>query len=157
MRWRGRLDHMKRQAIGQSYMQVAMQTASRGHLVLMLYEGAQTFLERALLGFGLEDPAECNQTVNHNIQRAQAILDELSASLDLERGGELASHLRGLYSYLDRRLQESNMKKERQGVDEVLVRLGVLRDSWREMLQGAGEGNGAAVASEAGGMLMAAG
>jgi flagellar secretion chaperone FliS len=157
MSGRGQLDHMKRQAIGKSYLQVATQTASRGHLVLMLYEGAQTFLERALLGFELEDPAECNQTVNNNIQRAQAILDELSASLDLERGGELASQLRGLYNYLDRRLQESNMKKERQGVDEVLVRLGVLRDSWREMLRGASGGDAAAVASGAGGLLMAAG
>lgn len=125
---------MKRYSAGQSYLNVATQTASPGHLVLMLYEGAIRFLERALVGFASDDPAESNQTIHNNISRAQAILDELTASLDVKSGGEFATRMQGLYAYMDRRLQESNMRKEPQGIDDVIARLTTLRDAWREML-----------------------
>lgn len=125
---------MKRYSAGQSYLHVATQTASPGHLVLMLYEGAIRFLERALVGFGSDDPAEFNETIHNNVARAQAILDELTASLDLKGGGEFATHMQGLYAYLDRRLQESNMRKDPTGIEEVISRLSVVRDAWREML-----------------------
>ena len=125
---------MNRHAVGKSYLTVATRTASPGQLVLMLYEGAVRFLECALHGFTLEDPAESNSTINNNIQRAQAILQELDAALDLERGGDLASHLRGIYLYLDRRLNDSNLRKEPEGIRESIARLSTLRDAWREML-----------------------
>lgn len=127
---------MNRSLIGRSYMQVATKTASPGQLVLMLYDGAIRFLEGALRGFGLEDPAESNATINDNVQRAQAILDELNAALNMGAGGEFAEKLRGLYTYLDRRLFESNMRKEAEGIEEVVIRLSTLRDAWREMLAG---------------------
>ncbi len=119
-------------------MQVAMKTASPGKLVLMLYDGAIRYLEGALRAFEVDDPAECNSAINLNVQRAQAILDELSAALNMEAGGEFAANLRGLYTYLDRRLFESNLRKETEGIEEVILRLSTLRDAWREMLSGAG-------------------
>jgi flagellar secretion chaperone FliS len=117
------------------YRQVATQTASPGQLVLMLYEGAIAFLERALHGFSLQDPAELNQTIGNNILRAQAILEELDRALDLAAGGDFAVRMRGLYNYLDRRLMESNLRKESDGICEVRDRLSVIRDAWREMLE----------------------
>lgn len=122
----------------QSYRQVATHTASPGQLVLMLYEGAIRFLERAKTGFELDDPVESNTTVSNNILRAQEIIRELDFSLNLSAGGELALKLRGLYDYFDRRLQESNLRKETPGLDEVIQRLSVLRDAWAEMLQNQG-------------------
>lgn len=127
---------MNRHLIGKSYLQVATQTASPGQLVLMLYEGAVRFLERAAQGFSSDDPAEFNETINNNILRAQAILDELNGALDLSQGGKLAENLRDLYNYLDRRLQESNIRKEPDGIEEAIQRLTTLRDAWREMLSG---------------------
>jgi flagellar protein FliS len=122
----------------QSYQQVATRTASPGQLVLMLYEGAIRFLERAQTGFTLEDPVESNTTVSNNILRAQEIIRELDFSLNLDAGGELAVKLRGLYDYFDRRLMESNLRKESAGLQEVTHRLAVLRDAWAEMLQSQG-------------------
>ncbi len=119
----------------QSYRQVATQTASPGNLVLMLFEGAIGFLEKGLRGFELEDPLEFNLTINNNIIRAQAIINELSLSLNLRDGGEIAIHLRRLYGYMDRRLQESNVSKEKAGIVDVLDRLRILRDTWAQMLQ----------------------
>jgi flagellar protein FliS len=120
----------------QSYQTIATQTAGPGQLVLMLFDGAIRFLERAQGGFGLEDPGEFNLTINNNVHRAQAILDELNGSLDMSRGGEISQHLRGLYNYLDRRLDESNRTKTPEGIRECLERLNVLRTAWSEMLAG---------------------
>lgn len=118
-----------------SYRRVATQTAPPGQLVLMLFEGAIRFLERSLTGFQLEDPVEHNQTISNNIIRSQDIIRELDNSLDLELGGELAATLRRLYDYMDRRLMESNLRKEESGIREVIGRLSVVRDAWAEMLQ----------------------
>lgn len=122
----------------QSYRQVATQTAPPGQLVLMLYEGAIRFLERALSGFAHDDPAEFNVTINNNVQRAQDIVRELNISLNMAVGGPFADNLRRLYDYLDRRLMESNLKKEDGGIREVIQHLAVLRDAWSALLQGQG-------------------
>ena len=118
----------------QSYRQVATRTASPGQLVLMLYEGAIRFLERAQAGFRLEDPVEFNTTINDNILRAQDIVRELDFSLNVEQGGELAIQLRRLYDYFDRLLLEANLRKDPAGIKEVISRITVLRDAWAAML-----------------------
>lgn len=117
-----------------SYQKIATQTAAPGQLVLMLFEGALRFLDRAQSGFEMEDPAERNATIHNNVQRVQDILHELNMALDLEQGGDLASTLRGLYEYMDRRLIESNIQKTEAGILEVRERLSRLREAWAEML-----------------------
>jgi flagellar protein FliS len=119
-----------------SYKQVATKTAAPGQLVLMLFDGAIRFLDRALTGFAMDDPAEANSTISNNILRAQDIVYELNVSLNLELGGELASTLRALYHFMDGQLTQSNLRKERQGIDDVLKRLTVLREAWATMLSG---------------------
>lgn len=119
----------------QSYRRMAAQTATPGQLVLMLFDGAINFLERAAKGFELEDPLEFNTTINNNILKAQAIINELNASLDMEAGGELAANLRRLYEYMDYRLTESNRTKTPEELQEVIQRLGVIRDAWAEMIR----------------------
>ena len=119
----------------QSYRKVATQTASPAQLVLMLYEGAISFIEKSLEGFNHTDPLAFNLTINNNVLRAQAIIHELNARLDMANGGEISENFRRLYNYLHRRLQEANLKKKREPIEEVLMRLRVLRDSWAEMLR----------------------
>lgn len=122
----------------QSYRQVATQTASPAQIVLLLYNGIIRFLEQARAGFGLEDPKEFNEAINNNVQRAQAIINEMNQSLNMTEGGEFAEKMRGLYDYLDRRLQESNIAKTEPGITEVLKHVTVLRDAWDEMIQSGG-------------------
>jgi flagellar protein FliS len=119
----------------QSYRQVATRTASPGQLILMLYDGAIRFLEQAKAGFQLEDPVEFNTTINNNILRAQDIIRELDYSLNAEQGGDLAVELHRLYDYFDRVLLEANLRKDVQGINEVIQRITVLRDAWAAMLQ----------------------
>jgi flagellar secretion chaperone FliS len=117
-----------------SYRRIATQTAPPGQLILMLFDGALLSLERALTGFDYNDPREKNQTIHNNLQRALDIIRQLNNSLNLEAGGKLAETLRSLYYHFDRRILESNLKKRRDGVDEVIIHLKELRDAWAEML-----------------------
>ncbi len=127
---------MQRNNPWQSYRKVATQTASPGQLILMLYDGAIRFCEQALAGFEHRaDPLAFNQTINNNIHRAQAIIVELNAVLNMRSGGEVAANFRRLYLYMDRRLREANIRKQREPIEEVIMRLRVIRDSWAEMLQ----------------------
>jgi len=119
----------------QSYKTISLETAPPGQLVLMLFDGAIKFLERAMLGFDIEDPLEMNETVHNNITRAQNIINELNSTLNMNQGGEVAVVLRDLYVYLDNRLFESNIRKESQGVQEVIDRLGTVQAGWSEMLE----------------------
>lgn len=121
-----------------SYRKIATQTAPPGQLVLMLYEGAIRALERALPGFSCDDPAESNTTIHNNLQRAQEIIRELNVALNMEHGGEFAAKLRGLYDYFERRIWESNLKKNPEGIGEVIRHLNVLRDAWASMLSNSG-------------------
>jgi flagellar protein FliS len=121
-----------------SYKQIAAQTAPPGHLVLMLYDAALRSLELALIGFDAKDPGERNATIHNNLQRTLDIVRELNCSLNREAGGELASTLCNLYTYFEERLHESNLKKQRAGVDEVILHLSGLRDAWAGMLANQG-------------------
>lgn len=131
-----------------SYRKITTQTASPGHLVLMLYDGAIAFLEKGLTGFDHSDPLDFNLTINNNVLRAQAIIYEMNARLDMEKGGELSEKFRQLYSYYYRRLQEGNMKKRKPPIAEVARHLRVLRDAWAEMLRRGGAENDSAAAGE---------
>ena len=117
-----------------SYQAVAAQTAPRGHLVVMLYDGAIRFLERALGGFDHDDPLEFNRTINNNVLRAQEIINELNGSLDMAQGGELAMTLRALYNYMSRQLVLSNTRKTPEGIRDTIHRLAVLREAWNQAL-----------------------
>ena len=117
-----------------SYRQVATQTASPGQLVLMLYEGALSALRRALPGFECDDPGESITLIHNNVHRATEIIRELNRALNFEQGGDCAKTLHQLYDYFERRLWESNMKKQRDGVEEVIKHLTILREAWATML-----------------------
>jgi flagellar secretion chaperone FliS len=117
-----------------SYRETATLTAPPGQIILMLFEGAIRSLERSLPGFTNTDPGEANMMIHNNLQRAQEIIRELNGSLNMEQGGEFAANMRRLYDYLERRIWESNLRKNSAGVGETIRHLTVLRDAWATML-----------------------
>jgi flagellar protein FliS len=117
-----------------SYRQIATQTASPGQLILMLFDGALNSMERARLGFEQTAPGIRNEMIHNNLRSAVDIIRHLNSSLNLEAGGELAQTLRRLYDYFDSRLTESNLRKHREGIDEVIGHLGGIREAWATML-----------------------
>jgi len=118
-----------------TYRANAVLTASPGQLVLMLYDGALKAMGLARDAFEQsEDDPRRIETINHQLQKAQAILAELQNGLNLEAGGEFAKTLYRLYDYHNRRLFEANLKKQVAPVIEIEDLVRQLRDAWAEML-----------------------
>jgi flagellar protein FliS len=79
---------------------------------------------------------ESNLAINNNILKAQDIIRELNASLNMELGGEFSATMRRLYNYYDSQLSKSNLQKDPTGVQLVIRLLTEIRNAWSEMLSG---------------------
>ena len=121
--------------LAKSYQSVAVTTATPGHLVLMLFDGALRFLSTALHGFQKEGIAERNEQIHNNLIKTQNILLELRASLDMGVGGEFAKTMYALYGFMLEQLQKANLAKEAEPITTVERLLGEIRDSWAQMLE----------------------
>jgi flagellar secretion chaperone FliS len=95
-------------------------------LILMLMDGA---LERLAMARGCLQRGDIGQKAAL-IQRVVAIIDELRASLDLQRGGSLAVNLRELYDYMERQLVRANAENRLGGLEEVTALLAEIRSAW---------------------------
>jgi flagellar protein FliS len=113
----------------QQYQKNAATSASRGELTLMLYNGAVKFIKQAM-----KQMEEKNIEGTHNaIVRAQEIILHLNDTLNMEL--QLSEKLALLYDYINRRLIEANIKKEKQILEEALNLVEELRDAWAAMLK----------------------
>ncbi|MEO7597404.1 MAG: flagellar export chaperone FliS [Opitutus sp.] len=118
-----------------TYRANAVLTASPGQLVLMLFDGALKAIALAREAFSRsEDDPRRIEIINHQLQKAQNIINELQSGLNMETGGDFAQTLYRLYDYHTRRLFEANLRKDVSPVVEVEGLVGSLRDAWAEML-----------------------
>jgi len=120
--------------VAKSYKAQSVRTASPGKLVLMLFDGYLRFSAAAKKAFGETDLVKKNEGINNNLIRAQNIVSELQSSLDMTVPGELPATLYRLYDYVLTNLQQANIKKDSQKIDESDKVMSELRDSWAEML-----------------------
>ncbi|PTX90880.1 flagellar export chaperone FliS [Opitutus sp. ER46] len=126
---------MLAQSYARTYRANAVLTASPGQLVLMLYDGILTSLALAQEGFKqpTTDPRRI-ENINHHLLKAQAIITELQAGLNMDAGGDFAKTMHRLYDYHNRRLLEANLRKQVEPVVEVERLVRELRDAWAQML-----------------------
>lgn len=117
------------------YKETQILTASPGKLLLMLYDGAITAMENAIQI--ISDQKQYDK-VNSNLLKAQEIIGELLASLDMEVGGEFAKNMQSLYAYMIKRLMEANFKKTKEPLEEVCSYMKELRESWSVAVQKVG-------------------
>ena len=113
------------------YLEIKVRTATPGQLVGMLYAGACRFAKLARESL---DAGDLEKT-NHYILRAEAIVEELNYTLDMEKGGEIAKNMRSLYNYILERLLEANVKKSKEILNEVIDMLESMRETWNQMLE----------------------
>ena len=111
-----------------AYKESAVLTATPEQLVVMLYDGARRFLFQAAVAMRQNDYA----TSNSRLQRAEAIIDELSTTLNRE-AGEVADRLAGIYAFARRSLGEARLERSADKIDTVARLLGELRDAWSEV------------------------
>ena len=118
-------------AAHQVYRQTQTHTARPGELVVMLYRGAIRFTAAAVAALEARDL----EGSHNNLIKAQAIINELSASLKLDVGGEVAVNLARIYEYLERRLVEANVSKTAEPAREVEHHLRELLPAWEQAVR----------------------
>lgn len=112
------------------YKAQAAATASPAQLVLMLYNGAIAEVARAERGLA-QVPVD-HTDVHDCLTRAQAIVRELSLTLDRERGGVIAANLASLYAFCTERLVDANVRKDAAPLAAATDVLTQVRDSWEQ-------------------------
>ena len=70
------------------------------------------------------------EQIGKHLVKAQDIVTELMVALDFERGGEIARNLFSIYMFVNRRLMEANVKKERDSLLGIEQLLSELREAW---------------------------
>jgi flagellar protein FliS len=121
---------MQKNAYG-NYLKQEVEGASRGKLVVMLYEACIKFLKIAIKAIEEKNI----EAAHNNIIKAQNIVYELMATLNTDEGGQLADHLLRLYDYVVWELVEANVSKNTQKIENVLKVMTPLKDAWREAVQ----------------------
>lgn len=116
------------------YQSNAVLTASPGRLIEMMLEGAIKFTRAAKAGFTEVNVVKRNEAIHNNLLKAQAIITELQASLNLETGSDFSSTMYRLYDFLHRKIQESNHTKTPEPLTEVEKILSEISDAWHQML-----------------------
>lgn len=112
-----------------AYKHNQVSTSSQGKLILMMYEGAIKFTTMALTSMEEGDIAG---KANY-IRRTHDIINELSVSLDMKKGGEVTARLETLYQFILRQLTLANIKSDREALESILKVLEPLQDAWRQL------------------------
>ena len=111
----------------ETYQETAVTTQTKGKLIVMLYDGAIKFLKLAIK----EIEAGNAEEKGKYISRAIDIIFELNIVLDMDAGGEIATDLRNLYSFMGRHLTEANTKQDIGKIEDVIKLLEELNQSWK--------------------------
>ncbi|ANY66968.1 flagellar export chaperone FliS [Paenibacillus sp. BIHB 4019] len=113
----------------QVYQQSSVQTATPGQLIIMLYEGAIRFTKGGIEGIKKQN----YEMANTNLKKAQAVINELLASLNYDF--EVSKNLSQIYEYLLHLLIEANLKKNDAFAQEALGYLQEFRDTWKQAMK----------------------
>ena len=109
--------------------EVEVLSSSPIELIRLLYKGALEAVEAARLHLSNGKIRERSTAIT----KATLILDELTVSLDLERGGKLAVGLRDLYGYMQRRLTQANIEQSDPPLADVLSLICTLNEAWSQI------------------------
>lgn len=112
-----------------AYKEQSILTATPGQLVVMLYDGCLRFLHQAAYAMREDDMS----VAGNRLSRAEAIIDELLTTLDLEQGGVIASRLQGIYVFCNKQLLEARTSNDPELIETVSGLLAELRDSWAQV------------------------
>lgn len=117
------------QRAAHAYLQTGLSTNSPGQTVVMLYDGAIKFLTNAKKFIDEKDYAQ----KGIQISKAIDVITELSATLNKEKGGEIAANLQDLYFWCNTRLAMANLKMDKGMIDSVIKVLSGLRGAFAQI------------------------
>lgn len=110
----------------ESYKSNFVLTRTPEQLILDLYDGCIKFIDLSLEGFAQES----YEKISNNLIKAGAIVDELTVSLNFEKGGEIAKNFLSLYTFIGDNLLQGNIKKNRKNVEDAKKIVMLMRETW---------------------------
>lgn len=113
----------------QQYENSKILTASPAELTLMLYEGAIKFANIAVMAIEKGDI----EKAHNNIRKVERIIEEFQATLNHKY--PVAKDFDEVYKYLQQKLLEANIKKDKEIMEEVLRHLRTMRDTWKDVMR----------------------
>lgn len=111
------------------YKNQQIMTASPEELTLMLYNGAIRFVTESLQAIDQNDTPKAH---NANL-RAQEIVREFRDTLDMQY--EISKGYDQLYEYIEYRLVQGNLQKDKTQLEEAKGMLIELRDTWYQAMK----------------------
>ena len=112
----------------QAYNNSKIMTASPAELTLMLYEGAIKFCNIAIMAIEKKDIEKSHI----NIVKVENIINYLQSTLDTKY--PVSEDYDRIYTYLQQRLAQANIKKDPEILEEVCEHLRSVRDTWKEVM-----------------------
>lgn len=116
----------------QAYQKASVQTSNQKQLIVMLYDGMDRFINRALKAIDEGDL----EVAHTNLQKTGKILMELMSTLREDRGGEVATNLKKLYVFCYEQIVIANLTKDKAKVRKVQKVLNNLREGWKQLSAG---------------------
>ena len=104
-------------------------TASPAELTLMLYDWDIKFFNIAIVAVEHKDIEKAHT----NIVKTEHIIDYFRQTLDMKY--PVAEDFDRVYAYLNQRLVEANIKKDKEILEEVNQHLRSMRDTWKEVMK----------------------
>jgi len=114
---------------GSAYRESEVLTASPGRLVVLTYDGLLAALTRARVGVVMK---------NYEVQlagfdKSRALVGELFAALDHDRGGDIARQLGALYLFILGELTTLGIKPDVKQIDRIIAIVRELRDAFDQI------------------------
>ena len=106
-------------------------TATPEKLMIMLFDGAIQFLQKAKTAIDNKDYKERST----NIEGARKIIRELMRTIDLENGNDVSKQLFRLYNRMATNLIKANVSKNVALIDEVLEDLSNIRWGFQKAIE----------------------
>ena len=120
---------MYSQLAQKQYMNTQIATADRLKLVVMLYEGAISFIKQAKTKMEQHDASGKGIFIG----KALDIIAELNTSLNFKAGGEVAVSLSRIYNFLTFSLTKANFSWDPKALGDAIAILTRLRDAWEDV------------------------
>ena len=98
-------------------------------LILLLYDSAIYHIQKALFSIKARNDIQ----KSYHLSKTIAIIEELTASLNLKEGREVAIDLQNLYVRMLRELSIASVKNDMIRVSHVEMLLRELRYAWRQL------------------------
>jgi flagellar secretion chaperone FliS len=122
-----------------SYRNSEISTLNQRDLIVKLYRGAENFLLQSAASLAANDGPQAILAG----QKARAIFSELMATLDFERGGDIAKQLSALYTFFINDITDALASNDAVEMRKMVPIVANLREAWEGIPSEIAAGGGA--------------